>query len=478
MNFTSGMRAPIANLTSAGTVSLRVAIEGLPNDELRVFCVHSDVHGASGLIHVDDASPVSGITTVAPPGLPVEFQLELASLPTDGTLTLCVGLTPAALAAGRRLRAAGRIEARIAGGGAECGRLDIPTSSLGEEAALRLFEVYFKAQWRIRALGDGFSGGLEALLGVHDLAGRLSELRSPPVGFDRLSELDITLAAAEVRHALADLVSRYGDAVSAGAKRCRGFLQDVCPGHPREVAVIVAALEAGVPGGVRAHPGNVFDELLLGQLQRKMASTSLLPEPAIRWACASWAAAMGLSIRVGAAPPAAPKARTQLQPGHRVPAPAAATSLTVSLDPGPPKGHLAFAALLEGGDRVGGPADVVGSSRTQTGCRALEAAEDGWTLTLSRIPDRITSVVFAVGVTSGNIGTEVTVTIGGDHAAAEGYFRASDLARYGGAALMYVYRHRTGWKLRMDGQGFADGPNGNGLAYLLTQMGIRLSDVV
>ncbi|RYX80087.1 VWA domain-containing protein [bacterium] len=63
-------------------------------------------------------------------------------------------------------------------GGSEAARFEFKGSDFGGEKAIMIAEIYFKDVWRFAAVGQGFSGGLDALLKHY--GGQESEAAPPP----------------------------------------------------------------------------------------------------------------------------------------------------------------------------------------------------------------------------------------------------------------------------------------------------------
>jgi hypothetical protein len=102
---------------------------------------------------------------------------------------------------------------------------------------------------------------------------------------------------ATPREKLRELSRTYGPDLLQDPRRVKGLIQDVAPGYRREQAVLVAALEEGIPQRVaRSGPAPAADELarLAGTLSQQRALT----DAAALWAVQSWAWALGK----GAAP--------------------------------------------------------------------------------------------------------------------------------------------------------------------------------
>jgi glycerophosphoryl diester phosphodiesterase len=101
---------------------------------------------------------------------------------------------------------------------------------------------------------------------------------------------------ADADRALSEVLDRFGlDSLTSQPNLFRNTLRDKLPNHPREAALLVTALEAGVPARLRteSHISDVdtLSAQLAGGLER---SYGLSPESA-RWAVQTWANTMGLT---------------------------------------------------------------------------------------------------------------------------------------------------------------------------------------
>jgi hypothetical protein len=96
------------------------------------------------------------------------------------------------------------------------------------------------------------------------------------------------------REQLADFTRRFGPELHEDAYRVRALLLDTCPTQRREVAVLVAAVEEGVPRRISSSS----DGFSSGRLERfaaDLASERGLDAGAALWAVQSWAWVLGVS---------------------------------------------------------------------------------------------------------------------------------------------------------------------------------------
>jgi hypothetical protein len=95
-----------------------------------------------------------------------------------------------------------------------------------------------------------------------------------------------------VRRALVELV-RTRRPVADDQERLDGYLRDVCPHHPAEVAVVVVAARAGVPGELaHASEGHGVDATV-ARLAARLHSEAGVDRELAQWAVETWAVALG-----------------------------------------------------------------------------------------------------------------------------------------------------------------------------------------
>ena len=159
-----GQRLPLANLVPDGVLQIGVAAQGLALD---VACFGLDAAGKLSderymTFFNQPRTPCGGAEARAGSGGDTtEFALQLARLPAGidrlvVTASIDGGGVMSQLQAGHvRLQAGGRELARFAFAGAD----------FAQEKAVMLAEIYRKdGGWRCMAVGQGFNGGLDALV--------------------------------------------------------------------------------------------------------------------------------------------------------------------------------------------------------------------------------------------------------------------------------------------------------------------------
>ncbi|MBN2004767.1 MAG: hypothetical protein JXA21_15525 [Anaerolineae bacterium] len=100
------------------------------------------------------------------------------------------------------------------------------------------------------------------------------------------------------RQKLRTLILEYGPAILEDTRRCRALLLDYCSSYPREVNVLIKALEEGIPASLRVLTINsgmalaVPPALRLAQLAQQLVDMWMFEETAARWAVETWALAL------------------------------------------------------------------------------------------------------------------------------------------------------------------------------------------
>lgn len=171
MELVRGQRVKLADLTAATRLKFTMSLEGLEPSEVSYagFLLSEEQVAVAPNAVVGDEQPKSEDGSVA--ALPRQqltqsFEVDLLRLPSSAaSVTFAVGLfggQPGALGSAQKIKSGyWAVEAD----GKEIARYSFKNSDFGSDAALMLGEVYRKAGvWRLRSIGDGFAGGLAAML--------------------------------------------------------------------------------------------------------------------------------------------------------------------------------------------------------------------------------------------------------------------------------------------------------------------------
>ncbi len=180
MNLTRGQRAKIADLVPNGQrFTLGVAIEA-PGMVIDFACFGLDGQGKLSderymTFFNQPATPCGGVRLETPPGDAAGFAIDLGKLPASvERLTIT-----AALEGTGAMSRISRGHVRFIDAGGEVGRFAFTGGDFAEERALMLLELYRKdGVWRTAALGQGFNGGLSAL--VEHFGGSVAAEPPPP----------------------------------------------------------------------------------------------------------------------------------------------------------------------------------------------------------------------------------------------------------------------------------------------------------
>ena len=167
MELIRGQKVKLSDLSSQLQLRVEVHIVGFSPEELDIACFGL----AAGDKLEDDRyfvfynqpqSPGGEIRKLGPaPGLEERFALNLAALPTSITKLSFVATIDGP---GQMSQIGGGFILRRELAGRELARFQLRGQDYAQEKALILAELYFKDLWRWAARGQGFNGGLEALL--------------------------------------------------------------------------------------------------------------------------------------------------------------------------------------------------------------------------------------------------------------------------------------------------------------------------
>ncbi|NEX21037.1 tellurium resistance protein [Thiorhodococcus mannitoliphagus] len=180
MDLTRGQRAKIADLVPGGqqfTLGVTAEAPGLVID---FACFGLDAQGKLAderymTFFNQPTTPCGGVRLETPPGDTAGFAIDLSKLPaTIERLTVTAALENAGT-----MSQIQRGHVRFLGPGGEVGRFAFTGADFASERALMLLEIYRKdGIWRTCALGQGFNGGLDAL--VKHFGGTVAEPTPAP----------------------------------------------------------------------------------------------------------------------------------------------------------------------------------------------------------------------------------------------------------------------------------------------------------
>ena len=193
MDLVRGQRAKLAALTPATRLRVGVTLDGPAGADVQcVALLLGETHEAishTAVVSVDrPQSECGGAAHQSRDPLNQSFELDLGRLPSAATnLLFAVGFRGAGRGELGSARSVRRGSWWVEADGVVVARYAFTGADFGDDAAVTLGEVYRKGGvWRLRAIGDGFVGGLPALLSrFRVVLGRAAgpDISAAPVGF-------------------------------------------------------------------------------------------------------------------------------------------------------------------------------------------------------------------------------------------------------------------------------------------------------
>jgi len=231
-NFSIGQRVKLSDLTSSQHFTIQIDLNGFCAD---LSCFGMDDQGQLSddryfIFYNQPDSPERAISSGGDlTGGRASFTLDLTRLPSTlrklvFTLTVDMGSVAQMSAGALTLLDSRGEQARFAFKGTDFAR----------ERALMLLEVYFKDVWRVCAVGQGFDGGLQALL--ENFGGEVAENPTPPaqptlpLGVEAFSELSSAASSSQTTNACsrcgqsANLFNRL-DSTTRRCGKCKAEVQ-------------------------------------------------------------------------------------------------------------------------------------------------------------------------------------------------------------------------------------------------------------
>lgn len=201
--FVRGQKSKLSSLTPATTLEVGVQLSFASFMPVKLTCFGVDIYNHLSdqsyfILYDQQRSPEGAVQAIGMQGDDQQrFRVDLARLPSSirklvFTATLEGACTMGAVNSGYlRLLAQGR----------EVARFPLRGADFKDEKAVILGELYFKSVWRFAAVGQGFNGGLSALL-EHFGASEAIIPPPPPPPQPRLSLGKITLEKKGDKQAL------------------------------------------------------------------------------------------------------------------------------------------------------------------------------------------------------------------------------------------------------------------------------------
>ena len=99
------------------------------------------------------------------------------------------------------------------------------------------------------------------------------------------------------RQKLYELINDHGVDVSKDIYRCKGLLKDYCAGYPKEMNVLISALQLEIPNALTASQNSSPQNNLLTRLTKQLYDNIGVREELAYWAVESWAIALGVDAQ-------------------------------------------------------------------------------------------------------------------------------------------------------------------------------------
>ncbi len=196
-NLIKGQRLALSGLVTGNVVQLGLASAGVPLD---FACFGLDAAGKLSddryMTFFNQArTPCGGVEAAAPCGDAAGFSYQLDRLPADIQRLVVT----AAIDGAATMAQLGSGYLRLLDGGKELARFAYAGSDFAQEKAVMLGEFYRKdGSWRFMAVGQGFNGGLDAL--VAHFGGEVAQPAAEPAPAPRISLSKISLTKAGQTH--------------------------------------------------------------------------------------------------------------------------------------------------------------------------------------------------------------------------------------------------------------------------------------
>ena len=165
-SFVRGQKSRLDAFTQASIIEIAVQFDTPPGWDVDLSCFGLDEAGLLSddkylIFYNNKRSPCGAVEQLgARDGFHQVFRLDLTSLPsTIQKLVFAATIDGAGTAAGT-----GDSSVVLLADGTAVARYDFSGSEFGSEKAVMMAEIYLKTVWRAAAVGQGFAGGLSALL--------------------------------------------------------------------------------------------------------------------------------------------------------------------------------------------------------------------------------------------------------------------------------------------------------------------------
>lgn len=189
LNLVAGQRAKLADLTPETRARVGVRIDGPSTGDVACVAVllgdaQEAITPAAVVFSERPRSDCGGVSVSGRSPAEADFDIDLTKLPAEASHVL--------FAVGLRNGKADSIRHgswHVTANGREVARYPFTGGDFGDVAAVTVAEFYRKSgEWRLRAIGEGFVGGLPTLLSRYKIVPQTAapvgpELSSAPAGF-------------------------------------------------------------------------------------------------------------------------------------------------------------------------------------------------------------------------------------------------------------------------------------------------------
>ncbi len=184
-SFIRGQKAKLSDITPATTIEVGLTVQPLAGNSLDVSCFGLDANGKLSddryfIFYNQKRSPEGALSTQGGKyGEEEVFQVDLEHLPT----TIRRLVFTATLDGAGTMAQIGPSTLKLFAHGQPVGTFAFSGADFGPEKAIMVGELYFKDVWRFAANGQGFAGGLAALLahfGGEEMKGPAAAPAPPP----------------------------------------------------------------------------------------------------------------------------------------------------------------------------------------------------------------------------------------------------------------------------------------------------------
>ncbi|NJN68480.1 MAG: hypothetical protein HC884_18095 [Chloroflexaceae bacterium] len=164
--FIRGQKSKLADLTPQTTIEVGVQFGFQTSQTVDISCFGVDANNQLSddryfVFYNQKQSPEGAVRMLGPQGGDTErFAVDLSRLPPSIRRLVFV----ATLDSGGTMAQVTRGHLQVLAGGQPVGVFRFAGADFGQEKATIIAEIYFKDGWRFGAVGQGFEGGLSALL--------------------------------------------------------------------------------------------------------------------------------------------------------------------------------------------------------------------------------------------------------------------------------------------------------------------------